>query len=63
MIFVSVLENKYKCEQIKRVFNCYQCRQVTVNSADNVDIEEALMTNEKTAVTDIMNGKYCIYVM
>ncbi|XP_018794886.1 PREDICTED: retinal-specific ATP-binding cassette transporter isoform X3 [Bactrocera latifrons] len=57
VIFVSVLENKYKCEQIKRVFKCYQCRQVTVNNTENVDIEEELMTNEKAVVTDIMNEK------
>lgn len=57
VIFVSVLENKYKCEQIKRVFKCYQCRQVTVNNTENVDIEEELMMNEKAVVTDIMNEK------
>lgn len=57
VIFVNVLENKYKCEQIKRVFNCYQCRQVTVNSSDNVDIEEELVANENTAITDILNEK------
>ncbi|XP_054742275.1 ATP-binding cassette sub-family A member 2 [Anastrepha obliqua] len=56
-LFVGVLEDKYKCEQIKGLFKCYQCRQITVNNSENLDVDEELATNEKIMVAEILSEK------
>ncbi|XP_017494010.1 PREDICTED: ATP-binding cassette sub-family A member 17 isoform X6 [Rhagoletis zephyria] len=54
-IFVGLLENKYKCEQVKRLFKCYRCRQITVNNTASIDVKEELITIEKTTIAEILN--------
>ncbi|XP_067622115.1 phospholipid-transporting ATPase ABCA3 isoform X3 [Eurosta solidaginis] len=56
-IFVGVLENKYKCEQIKSLVKCYKCRWMAARNTEHVRGEDDLVANENTSVGIALNDK------